>query len=42
MESETWGWILLGIAIGYLLGNRQYEKLKINRDPITTLKIPVT
>lgn len=42
MESEDWGWILLGIAIGYLLGNRQYEKMKKNEKAQSTLKVPVT
>jgi hypothetical protein len=50
MESAVWGWILLGIAIGYLLNNRCCEKSIKNpgeqnpfaRPPFGPLTIPVT
>ncbi|WP_395089137.1 hypothetical protein [Armatimonas sp.] len=45
MKSEAWGWMLLGIAIGYLIGNRQSEKNKKiseEQDFHSTLKVPVT
>lgn len=50
MESAVWGWILLGIAIGYLLNNRCCEKSIKNsgeqnsftRPSVGPLTIPVT
>jgi hypothetical protein len=48
MGSEFWGWILLGIAIGYFLNDYHHIKTKKNSDdkcyrpPLAGLTIPVT